>query len=321
MGFGLVLGAGGMVGMAYHAGVLHALTEIGGLRLDDADVVVGTSAGSVVGAHLRSGWTSRDLWDMALGVHELVPGDEAELERRRQELFTRTWATPVELARRGLGSAFVVARSTLRMPGPAVPAVLRRTFPGGLFTMAAARERFAELLPEAWPERSLWLTAVDIDSGRRVVFGREGAPAVSLHEAVLASCAIPGVYQPVRAAGMTLVDGGARSTTNLDLVARAGCDLIVAVAPMAYDPTTTPELLRRLTRRVPSRSLAAEVSFARARGAEVLMVRPTAAELRIHGRDLMRPDSAESVARAAYDATARLLETDRFRRGLEAVAA
>src|SRR2546430_1216023 len=66
---GLVLGAGGTVGMAYHAGVLRALREVGGFAAEDADLVVGTSAGSVVGAYLRSGWTTEDFWHLALGTH------------------------------------------------------------------------------------------------------------------------------------------------------------------------------------------------------------------------------------------------------------
>ena len=84
---------------------------------------------------------------------------------------------------------------------------------------------------------------------------------------------------------------------------------------------TAPELLGQLRRRTPARSLSGEVSFARSRGAEVLMVRPTAAELRIHGRNLMRPDSTERVARAAYEATTELIGTDRFQRTLDQLAA
>ena len=322
MRVGLVLGAGGVVGMAYHAGVLHALASESDVPVADADLIVGTSAGSVIGAHLRSGWTTKDLWDLALDQHPTQADvTEEEAERQRREMFTPTWATPVELARRTVGSAFVLARTAMRLPGPDVPKVLRRGFPGGIYTMAAARQRFAEMIPETWPDRSLWLCAVDIGSGRRVVFGRPGTPEVTLHEAVLASCAIPGVYEPLRAAGMTLVDGGAHSTTNLDLAAKAGCDVIIAVAPMAYETSTPPELLGRLVRRRPSRSLSSEVSYARGKGADVLMVRPTAAELRVHGRDFMRPESAERIAQAAYEATARLLETDRFRHVLGSLAA
>src|SRR2546429_8140481 len=58
-----------MVGVAYHAGVLHALHEVGGFHANDADLVVGTSAGSVAGAYLRSGWSPADLWHLAQGTH------------------------------------------------------------------------------------------------------------------------------------------------------------------------------------------------------------------------------------------------------------
>src|SRR5438045_9591837 len=76
---GVVLGGGGMVGLAYHAGVLRALEEVGGFRPADADLIVGTSAGSVVGAYLRSGWTTEDFWQLAMGTHprlEPLGGDK-----------------------------------------------------------------------------------------------------------------------------------------------------------------------------------------------------------------------------------------------------
>jgi NTE family protein len=187
-----------------------------------------------------------------------------------------------------------------------------------MFAMTEGERRFADELPESWPERPLWLCAVDISSGRRVVLGRPGAPPVSLRRAVMASCAIPGVYKPVRVGAMTLVDGGAHSTTNLDLASRAGCRLIIAVAPMAFDPSAPPDRLRQLTRRVPARALAGEARAARRRGVDVLLVRPTGAELSIHGANLMRRDAGEEIARAAYEVTARLVTTDRFRSLLEA---
>ena len=218
-----MLGAGGTVGLAYHCGVLHALAEVGGVRADDAELIVGTSAGSVIGAYLRSGWTTDDLWQFALGIHPtLASMSPDELEGRQRALFVPAWATPRELARRGVGSAYVLARSVVRGPQIPIPASLRRRFPGGLFAMAEGERRFADELPEEWPDRPLWLCAVDISSGRRVVLGRAGSPRVGLREAVMASCAIPGVYKPVRIGGKTLVDGGARSTTNLDLASKAG---------------------------------------------------------------------------------------------------
>jgi NTE family protein len=313
-GVGLVLGAGGTVGLAYHCGVLHALAEVGGLRANDATLIVGTSAGSVIGAYLRAGWTTDDMWHFALGTHPTLAGLSAdELDERQRALFVPAWATPRELARRGVGSAYVLVRTVVRAPAIRVPASLRRRFPGGLFAMAEGERRFADELPDEWSDRPLWLCAVDISSGRRVVLGRPGSPLVGLRDAVMASCAIPGVYKPVRVAGMTLVDGGAHSTTNLDLAAKAGCQLIVGIAPMAFDPAAPPERLRQLTRRVPARSLAAEARRARRCGADVLLIRPTGSELGLHGTNLMRPDAGEEIARAAYEVTARLVSSDRFR--------
>ena len=98
------------------------------------------------------------------------------------------------------------------------------------------------------------------------MLGREGAPKVTLPRAVLASCAIPGVYEPVRVGRMTLVDGGARSTTNLDLAAKAGCDLIIGVAPMAFDTGVPPGPLGQFVRGIPARQLSGEVARGPAQG-------------------------------------------------------
>jgi NTE family protein len=301
---GLVLGAGGTVGMAYHAGVLRALEVEGGFVPNRADLIVGTSAGSVIGAYLRTGWTTENFWAMASDLSDGRP--------EAPEIFAPRFRSPVDLVRRGVGSAFVLGRSVLPWPLQ-VPEVLRRAFPGGMYAMNEGRRRFAEELPEAWPTEALWLCTVDIGRGRRVVLGRKGAPKISLPRGVLASCAIPGVYEPVKVGRMTLVDGGARSTTNLDLAAKAECDLIIGVAPMAFDTGVPPGPLGQLVRRLPARQLSSEVAAARRRGAEVLLFRPSGAELAVHGINLMRPTGLHAVAQAAYDATAVTLATDRFR--------
>src|SRR5207248_10143523 len=106
--------------------------------------------------------------------------------------------------------------------------------------------------------------------------------------------------------------GGVHSSTNLDLAAKFDCDLIIGVAPMAYEPVDAPDPMRQLVRLVPTRALSREAAYARRRGADVLLIRPTAAELAVHGAYLTRPDAGEEIAKAAYQATARLLETDRF---------
>jgi len=317
-----VLGAGGTVGMSYHAGVLRALEQAGGFRPASADLVIGTSAGSVVGAYLRSGWAPEDFWQLAMGTHPSLAGlNVEEIAAMRAEMFTPRFRTGPELFRRVLGSTFVLSRSLIRMPAPVTPAWLRRVFPGGLFDMTEGRRRFADDIPLTWPADPLWLCAVDITTGRRVVLGRRGTPDATLHQGVMASCAIPGFYQPIKVGRRTLVDGGAHSTTNLDLAARDNFDLIICIAPMAYDTTSAPGPVEQLIRRFPARRLAGEVSLARSLGAEVLLIRPTAPELRLHGLNLMRTAGWEHVATAAYDAAAHALETPRFRRVLRSLAA
>ena len=315
---GLVLGAGGTVGMAYIAGALRALEVEGGFAPGDADLVVGTSAGSVVGSYLRSGWTTEDFWQLAHGAHPRMPA----LDDGSGSVMAPAYRSPVGLVRRGLGSMYVMAQSVLRLPITTVPSPLRRAFPGGLFSMRENRERLTTELGPVWPDRDLWLVAVDILSGRRIVLGREGAPECSLADAVQASCAIPGIYKPVRVGNVTLVDGGAHSTTNLDLAADAGCDLIICVAPMAFDTSDRlPSALQRLVRMFPARKLSAEVAAARASGAEVLMLRPSVSDLQVQGLNMMRPAGLELVARAAYASTAQALQTDRFTSVLSSLAA
>lgn len=317
---GLVLGAGGTVGMAYIAGALRALELEGGVVPDSADLVVGTSAGSVVGSYLRSGWTTEDFWLLAHGTHPRMPA----LDDGSGSVMAPAYRSPLGLLRRGVGSAYVMSQSVLRLPITTVPGPLRRAFPGGLYSMRENRERLTSELGPAWPDRDLWLVCVDILSGRRIVLGREGAPECPLPDAVQASCAIPGIYKPVRVGNVTLVDGGAHSTTNLDLAATGPdpCELVICVAPMAFDTSERlPDPVQRLVRMFPARKLSGEVAAARRSGAEVLMVRPSVADLQVQGLNMMRPAGLELVARAAYESTARALSTDRFKSVLTNAAA
>jgi len=87
---------------------------------------------------------------------------------------------------------------------------------------------------------------------------------------------------------------------------------------MAYEPVDAPNPIRQLVRLIPTRALSRETALARRRGAEVLLIRPTAAELALHGANLMNPAAGEEIARSSYDAAARLLESDRFKEALAA---
>ncbi len=304
---GLVLGAGGTVGLAYHAGVLRALEQEAGVSPGSAELIVGTSAGAVAAAYVRCGWSTADLWAHA----RTGQGDQ----------LAAAVSSPLDLVRRGLGSAFVMGRSLMRVPAPPVPAWLGRVFPGGMYRMDDSFGRLRRDLPAAWPSQRLWLCALDIVSGRRVVLGREGSPEVPPATAVLASCAIPVILAPVRLGHQVLVDGGMHSTTNLDLAAKAGCGLVIGVAPMTYDPASHPSQLIRVLRRVASGTLNHEAARVRSQGAVVLLIRPTAAELAVHGINPMRADGLDKVAATAYESTARALSTDPWRRALSLLAA
>lgn len=311
MTLGLVLGAGGLVGVAHHIGVLAALEAELGLADEDVDVIIGTSAGSAVAAYLRSGWTPQELMDRTDELGAAAPGPLA--------------SGPVDLVRHGIGSAYVIARATIRVPSvlslPPMP-VLRRTFPAGLVSMGEGIDILERELPRRWPERDLWLATYDLVSRRRVVLGAPKSPYVALPQAVRASCAIPGVYAPVRAGGSVLVDGGAWSLTNLDLAAIARCDKVICVAPVSYDPVRPPERCDRILREVATRLLVRDVARLRRQGTDVLMLAPGPREVSTQGVNLMRGSGLPVVAGVAYEETVTQLRTSRaaatFREGTAA---
>lgn len=286
--------------MAYHAGVLRALEQVGGFRPDDADLVVGTSAGSMLGAMVRSGLTTEDLWRASLGEHP-----EIGLERGDANPWQAAWESPFDVARRVIGSLYVLQRSALRWPVPHLPAPLRRAFPGGFFTVGEAEATLSEVMPREWPAKPLWLVTVDVGTGRRVVLGRRNPPRADLHTAVLASCAIPAFFQPQRVGRRTLVDGGVHSTTNLDLATKVRPDLIIAVVPMGYDEDDPPRWGERAARFHAQRALRREVAQARRLGARVVLLRPTRRDLRAFGGwNMMRRQGNEEVTRVAYESAA-----------------
>jgi NTE family protein len=302
-----------MVGLAYHAGVLRALDRHSDVDINDADVVVGTSAGSVATAYIRSGYSADEVWDLALGTHpDMHDLGATPAERRAATAFTPAFATPGQFVGKAVGAYIATVRSVARLPLPRLPEALHPLLSGGLFTMERASERFQLDLHEKWPERETAICAVDLGSGRRTVFGPSTAP-VTLAEAVVASCSIPGFYVPQRAGGRTYVDGGVHSPTNVDVAARLGCDLIIGIAPMAYDPADDIPGWVRVARRIGHGSLRNESRLARARGAEVLLIRPGAEDVAVQGINFMKASGAEVVARTAYETVSRLLTTDRFR--------
>lgn len=301
-----MLGAGGTVGIAYHAGVLKALADAG-IDPAAADMVVGTSAGAIVGSILRKGHDLDEVWDLAQSDRN--PFMDGQPFFRPDIVFSPGWRTPVGLARRVVGSGYVLHRAVVRTPAVRPPAALQRFYRGGLASVTEQRSEFSRWVGEEWAEGELRLCAFDIVSGRRIVLGEPGRPRPALPDAMRASSSVPTLYPPVRLGRRLLVDGAVSSSTNLDVAIAAGAERIVVAAPLAYDHDDPPRGPLRLARELFDRKLECELRQARDAGAEVLVIRPDAAEAEAQGLNFLRSDEHAASAQCAYERAAGLLRT------------
>jgi NTE family protein len=164
-------------------------------------------------------------------------------------------------------------------------------------------------LGDAWPVDPLWVVAVDLATRRRVALGRRLEDRrLPLHRAVMASCAVPGFYEPVVLAGRRFVDGGVNSTTSIDMAVRSGTSKVIAVVPLGYEPTSRPRTAQRLVRRAAVRGVRRELGRAGDRARDVLVIQPHAEDLDLHGTNFFRGDSNDRVAERARERTNELLE-------------
>jgi len=204
----LVLAGGGVTGIAWEIGIARGLQE-GGVDLTDADLIVGTSAGSAAGAQLRSGASIDELY--AAQLSDDSKERTAELDLAKFVQMRRLEASDPVAQRAAIGE--------LALSAETIPEDERR-------------EIIAARLPShEWPERPLVITAVDVATGEFVVFDRSSG--VSLVDAVAASCAVPVVWPPVTIDGHRYMDGGVRSSTNADLA--IGHDVVLIVTPFPLD--------------------------------------------------------------------------------------
>lgn len=305
---GLVLGAGGVVGGAFHAGVLAALDETAGWDARSADLIVGTSAGSVMGAVLRAGLAPADQYAHALG-HPLSPEGRAITERL---VGLTDLPSRVRFPRIPRPASAPMVAASLRSPWPPRPGkTLAGLLPEGANTTEAIGGRVRELYNGTpWPEDPLWVCAVRLGDGERVVFGRDPAE-VDVGTAVEASSAVPGFMRPVRHGGHAFVDGAAHSPTNADLAAGLGFDLVVAVSAMSASWRAGWRALRPSptvgNRVIAGMTLEREVKAIRASGTPVLVIQPTESDLAVMGTDWMDRTRRAAVAEQAKASTIRRL--------------
>jgi NTE family protein len=306
---GLVLGAGGVLGASWTIGALVAVRDRLGWDPAEADVMVGTSAGSVLVTALACGVTVDELLAHQRGE---VVDDRIAFDPDRDS----GGALP-PLPRPGIGSARGVLHTALHPRSKTPMGALAAVLPRGRGSIAAIGRLVDGVLPDGgWaPHPAAWIVAAEYDTGRRVAFGRNGAPTVDMRDAVMASCAIPGWYAPVTLHGRRYVDGGVCSPTSVDLLLHEDLDEIVVLSPMTsltYDqpPTMTGRLERRFRRIVTKRSLA-EVRRVSARGATVHFLGPTAEDLAVIGTNLMEPSRRLQVLETSLRTSAAALASGR----------
>jgi NTE family protein len=253
----LVLGGGGSVGIAWESGVLKGLADAG-LDLSGADLIVGTSAGSVVGAQLALGQTPEQM------VATQIAESDGQLEQAMRfdpqtfMAITARWGTIAEM-----NQETQAAIGALALSAPTIDeAIWLRVFE-------------ATLNGVPWPERRLLVTAVNAESGEFVAWDRTaGAP---LARAVASSCTVPGLFPPVTINGARYIDGGVRSGTNADLA--KGYDTVVIIAPIGGPGQAIGQLAQR--------QIESETATLRAAGATVQLLLPDAEALSAFGPNLM----------------------------------
>ena len=326
---GLVLGAGGVLGGAWLVGGLSALARETDWDPGSADHIVGTSAGSMIGALTAAGVPP---WFM--------------VAHSRGEVFDGLVGPdgrPVADADRSAGASFrfhrglpVIGPGSLRMAFTALSNPLRHTplqmlagwVPSGFVSTDPLKETVTRAVPGDWVEHpNYWAVACDYETGRRTPFGRLGSPRAHIGDAVAASCAIPGFYRPVKIGRRRYVDGGVCSVSNMDLVAGRGLDLVICLNPLTSSAEGSTglagilDMIPAITRRASRGRLEREERKVRRFGAEVVIVEPTAEDHAAMGRNWMSSERRQDVVDTAEETVARQLREPRIRKLLDGLPA
>jgi NTE family protein len=285
----LVLAAGGILGEAWMSGYLAGLEEQHGLDLREVESFVGTSAGSIVAARLAAGKRPRRPRGSDNG------GDPGFVEDAPPRSSAATLAFGIARL-----AATPLASPALTLGAP-VGALARKAalaaIPDGTRDLGHLRGEIRSLNSRF--DGRLRVCCVDRADGKRVVFGRPGAPEAEVADAVVASCSIPSVFRPVRIGGREYVDGGAWSLTNLD-AAPAGRDTeILCLHPAggrALDTSSPWGAIRSAA----GAAAQVEVLALRAKGARVRIVAPSPDVAGVMGANLMDPRPAARVHALGY---------------------
>jgi NTE family protein len=315
---GLVLGAGGSVGVAYHGAVLGAIEEVTRWDARTADVIVGTSAGAITGSMLRAGVSASDLMRISEDLPLSPEGTQlAEIGRPHRPRPKACDFLQMRLMADPYGVMHGLTHPRTHAPGALLAALL----PAGGIPTAAISAGIDAIFATGWPADPLWLCAVALRTGKRVVFGRSGSPQAGVGQAVAASCAIPGYFRPVMIGGRRYVDGGLRSFTNMDLVRDSGLDLVIVSAPMSQASAWPSAAADTLVRRPLRARLHSEVAALRRAGVPVVAIEPDRHVAHAMGLNPVDARPRGAVSRVARIRTEEWLAGDQEGRRLVAMLA
>ncbi len=261
----LVLGGGGATGVAWELGIVTGLHDAG-VDVRHAGIIIGTSAGSMVGAQIAGGTELESLF-----ASQLAPGEQSQGRKVTFDAARMRQAFTQALAEAGSDPKAMRARiGAYALTAETVSEAERRAY-------------IESWLPvQTWPEQRLVMVAVDTETGEDYIMDR--ATGVSLVDAVAASCAVPGIRPPVTIAGRRYMDGGVRSATNADLA--SGYDRILILNPAGEGANSF------------GADTASQVAALEREGSRVLVITPDAASVAARGTNTSDPAARAPSARA-----------------------